>query len=78
MDTAHFEKLNRIRLETVLLKAGAEIPPLAAEVSLFFNGKPLYAPSTRRTEFLVVLYFRPCARCPVDDARRCDCSINHR
>ena len=35
MDTAHFEKLNRIRLEPVLLKTRTEIPSLVAEVSLF-------------------------------------------
>jgi hypothetical protein len=36
MDTAHFEKLNRIRLVPVLLKARTEIPPLVTEVSLSF------------------------------------------
>jgi hypothetical protein len=36
MDAAHFEKLNRIRLVPVLLKARTEIPPLVTEVSLSF------------------------------------------
>jgi hypothetical protein len=62
MDTAHFEKLNRIRLESVLLKARTEIPPLVAKVSLFL-WQAFVRPSTRRTEFLVVLYFRHCVRC---------------
>jgi hypothetical protein len=43
MDTAHFEKLNRIRLEPVLLKTRTEIPIACRGGFTVFNGKPLYA-----------------------------------
>jgi len=40
----------------------SEIPPLVAEVSLSF----MASLCTRRTEFLIVLYFPFCVRCPSD------------
>ena len=49
MDAAYFEKLNRIRLEPVLLKARTEIPPLVTEAHCL-SWQAFVRPSTRRTE----------------------------
>ena len=66
MDTAHFEKLNRIRLVPVLLKARTEIPPLVTEVSLSFMASPCtpvhVALSTTRADAIAVLTVDKCDR----------------